>query len=146
MLAKVFVYGTLRSEYLMRKLGCRVIDSTSGTIPGEMYNAGDYPIVIYDPNSSFVIAGDVVTIADAPIGLLILDHYEGIIGDKSFLYYKRVLLPVSVGGKIERAWVYVCRDELKKTVRRSLTQIVGENNIADWMKFRQSTVRIGRVK
>jgi acetylornithine aminotransferase/acetylornithine/N-succinyldiaminopimelate aminotransferase len=108
----LFVYGTLRHEIspaeLKELLG--VVRSVSkGSVPGKLYDLGDYPGAILDPNSESRIIGEVLKLPDDDRFLADLDTYEGFDQeDRDSSLFNRLKREVELddGRKLE-CWLYI---------------------------------------
>jgi acetylornithine aminotransferase/acetylornithine/N-succinyldiaminopimelate aminotransferase len=76
----LFVYGTLRPQLLPAELKellgtMRRIDQ--GSVPGKLFDLGDYPGAVIDPNTESRIIGEILELPDDQSILAALDAYEG---------------------------------------------------------------------
>jgi len=101
----LFAYGTLqnparRAAVIGPTAPCRVVADAS--IRGELYDAGDYPVLRRSDSAADRVPGILLELDDA--ALESLDDYEGI---ASGLYNReRCAVEVASGGTVD-AWVYV---------------------------------------
>jgi gamma-glutamylcyclotransferase (GGCT)/AIG2-like uncharacterized protein YtfP len=75
----LFAYGTLIPEAAPEEVRAplqRLRLLGSGSVPGRLYNLGDYPGAIVDTRSKDRICGDVYELPDDPAVLEALDAYE----------------------------------------------------------------------
>ncbi len=108
----IFVYGLLKSMYdneaarYIRK-HCSLIGE--GTIPGQLFDLGTYPGVIYDENAKYTVVGEVFKInSDKDALLKYLDEFEEC--GPSFNQpneYRREIIPVNVCRKTYNASTYI---------------------------------------
>lgn len=95
----LFVYGTLKSGERQAGL-LRGLPRREGRIRGRLYHLpAGYPALTLDGTDD--IFGELVAPPDERL-LALVDHYEGI--DSGL--YRRVVVPVRIGLRTERAWVY----------------------------------------
>jgi gamma-glutamylcyclotransferase (GGCT)/AIG2-like uncharacterized protein YtfP len=109
----LFVYGTLRAESghpMARRLRVGAKHVGCGSAPGALYDFGDYPGAVIDPESRYRVIGDVFKLGPNPRLLVDLDKYEGFKGEDDDLF-RRVGIEVRLdqGGTVE-AWTYVLRE------------------------------------
>ena len=105
----LFVYGTLRagSAHPMAhrlRVGARLIGR--GSTPGFLYDFGDHPGAVFDPNARYRVIGDMLELKAGPRLLADLDRYEGFTGAEDDMF-RRIAIKVALdkGGAIE-AWTY----------------------------------------
>lgn len=106
----LFTYGTLKSAVsspagraLLRD--CRLVGR--GTVPGTLYDAGDYPALLLDGGRGAGVEGEVWR---CPASLLrVLDRYEGTTEG----LFRRVA--VQVDGRV--CWIYVAGPKLGPRLR-----------------------------
>lgn len=112
----LFVYGTLKSSHTgifgrdkrdrlqreSRMLG-------AATLPGRLYDLGDYPGLIVSDTANGLVHGEVVELSDPGRSFLWLDAYEGIRPDAPQANeYRREQHSVRlVSGAELMAWVYI---------------------------------------
>ena len=108
---RLFVYGTLlgslsnsMADYLKREsqfLG-------EAYLRGRLYDLGQYPGLVPDENSPYLVYGHVFELYSPETALKILDHYEDIPdGKETTNEYIRSLLNVSLENKPFDCWVYI---------------------------------------
>ena len=108
----IFVYGLLKSMYdndaaLFIRQHCSLIGE--GTISGRLFDLGTYPGVVYEPEASTTVTGEVFEITSNKEGLIsYLDEFEecGPQFEQPNEYRKEVI-PVSVNGIIYQASTYI---------------------------------------
>lgn len=106
----LFTYGTLKSAVsspagreLLRD--CQFVGR--GTVPGTLYDAGEYPALLLDGGRGAGVEGEVWR---CPASLLrVLDRYEGTTEG----LFRRVA--VQVGGRV--CWIYVAGPKLGPRLR-----------------------------
>lgn len=114
----LFVYGTLRREFnhpLAQRLARQAHLIGQGTVPGRLYDLGDYPGLVPASIAGEQVLGDVYRLAD-PVRLLpILDDYEECIPTDPFnsLYLRQEITVSLAGGGSRRAWVYLFNRPVK---------------------------------
>lgn len=104
---RLFVYGTLllgENEHgrFLQKRGMRI---GAGHIPGQIFDIGGYPGLIYRPESPDLVIGSVFEVPSTPSFWRFLDEYEGIHENEP--EYSRDLLPVLVNGSWLDCYVYL---------------------------------------
>ncbi len=108
----IVVYGTLMrgNDNKYSKLLSENADFISEvSFPGKLYDLGEYPGAIYDPDSSDYISADLFRITKNKQNILnLMDEYEGIIEyDMAENEYERKIIRVSDGRKTIFAWAYL---------------------------------------
>lgn len=109
-ISKLFVYGSLRSRRLRRRLLGREIKAVPATLLGfakVSVTASPYPALVRAPTGE--TAGELL-LGLKPKDLGRLDRYEG-------RQYRRIPCCVWVRGKPVSAWVYLWRDGRLPAVR-----------------------------
>lgn len=108
----LFVYGTLMlssGHSMGKKLASEAEFLGEASIPGELYDFGKWPGLVFSNASSGLVFGEVWKLR-SPDSLAWLDAYEGIGPDIERPEYERIELPVSIdGGDAITAFVYVYR-------------------------------------
>lgn len=108
----IFVYGLLKSIYdneaaLFIRQHCSLIGT--GTIPGRLFDLGNYPGVVYEADAETIVLGEVFKIHSNKDELIsYLDEFEecGPEFDQPNEYRKEII-PVSVNGAIYQASSYI---------------------------------------
>lgn len=108
----IFVYGTLRRNarcVMARWLASQGEYIGSGTIPGRLYNVGDYPALRPARTSTETVVGDLYRLLRPGYALARLDRYEGIGSGQSRPYqYSRERVKVMLDGSESfMAWTYL---------------------------------------
>ena len=109
--AYLFVYGTLQPGFT--NAFAQFLHQNSqyvgpGTMRGRLYNIGQYPGAVHDPNSPVGVHGAIFNITDTPGLLTRLDAYEGVKNPPDATdEYVRVIVPVSFGVGEFRCWIYL---------------------------------------
>jgi len=108
----LFVCGTLRSGLapdevagLMR----RMLRIGAASVPGRLYDLGDYPGAVLDPDCDAKIIGEVFQLPDDGASLAALDAYEGIDpqdSGRSLFVRREAEITLEVGAKLQ-CWIYV---------------------------------------
>jgi len=110
--AFLFVYGSLRRAKdgcchpLLRSVSEYVDDAS---LPGKLYDLGDYPGAVFDDDSpSESVRGEVYRLRQPASTLLALDDYEECLPHHPEPHeYQRILKTVTLGsGNTLNAWVY----------------------------------------
>lgn len=99
----IFVYGTLRSDFVPRRA---VLDRVlgmmtyigAGAISAGMYDMGSYPAIV---EGEGMVEGELYSLSDTNEVLRELDYFES-----NGSLYERVVTPVVCIGKEYQAWVY----------------------------------------
>jgi gamma-glutamylcyclotransferase (GGCT)/AIG2-like uncharacterized protein YtfP len=108
----LFVYGTLlpaQTPPELQELTRRLRFVSAGSMPGQLYDLGQYPGAVFDANSSSRVLGQVFELPDDPRLLAQLDEYEGCLpADPRGSLFSRQLLPITLeGGSVKMCWVYL---------------------------------------
>ena len=108
----LFVYGTLRPSFenpFARHLRQHSHYVGESAFPGLLFDLGNYPGAIYQPDSQQKVIGSIYHIEQHKQSLLTyLDEYEGIgNGFPQPAEYIRALVPVSVNQISITSWVYL---------------------------------------
>jgi gamma-glutamylcyclotransferase (GGCT)/AIG2-like uncharacterized protein YtfP len=106
----LFVYGTLLDE--KNKFGDYLKNNSAyyqeGKFKGKLYNIGEYPGAIHQPESETYIYGSIFMMYNAAEVLKTLDDYEGFGNDYSQPNeFIRELITVETGNVPLRCWVYL---------------------------------------
>ena len=108
----IVVYGLLKSMYdndaaKMVRSHCEAIGE--GTLPGYLYDLGNYPGVIFDEESSSTVYGEVFKIIKDKEKLIqFLDDFEGVGSQfKSPNEYRKEVIPVQTEMGEIQAWCYI---------------------------------------
>jgi len=108
----LFVYGTLDPERAPSEIAhavARLSPVGEASVPGVLYDFGEYPGAVFNQASKRKIFGRVFRIPDDPKVLRQLDEYEGFApSDTDNSLFVRELRPVKLaGGRTLPCWVYV---------------------------------------
>jgi gamma-glutamylcyclotransferase (GGCT)/AIG2-like uncharacterized protein YtfP len=112
MSAHLFVYGTLQPAHAPAGLAhvvSKLRPIGEGFVNGILYDLGEYPGAVLNPDSKHRIAGTVFRLPDDPSVLRTLDAYEEFDPDEpGASLFLRVAYPVALesGGTLE-CWIYV---------------------------------------
>jgi gamma-glutamylcyclotransferase (GGCT)/AIG2-like uncharacterized protein YtfP len=108
----LFVCGTLRSGLVPDEVAGvmgRMLRIGAASVPGRLYDLGDYPGAVLDPNCDAKIIGEVFQLPDDDAVIAALDAYEGIdpqdSGDSMFV--RREAEITIEGGANLQCWIYV---------------------------------------
>lgn len=109
----LFAYGTLQPGLApppMAPLVARMEIVATASITGTLYNLGQYPGAVLDPNSPHSIHGTVLRLPRHPDVLPLLDAYEDYDPQcPAASQFVRVLHPVTLDdGRAFLCWIYVC--------------------------------------
>jgi gamma-glutamylcyclotransferase (GGCT)/AIG2-like uncharacterized protein YtfP len=108
----LFAYGTLQTGLAPRKIA-HAVDAlkhvANATVPGILYNLGEYPGAILNRSSRHTICGVVLQLPDDPRVLAQIDQYEGFDPDlPDTSPFVRVLETVALeSGRNLQCWIYV---------------------------------------
>ena len=107
----LFVYGTLMGDIdssiarFLRK-NSRFLGEYQ--IRGRLYDLGQYPGLVVDPDCNDLVTGHLFQLKNVPITLGILDRYEAIFpGEEADCEYRRELVSVFREGDTQNTWTYV---------------------------------------
>jgi gamma-glutamylcyclotransferase (GGCT)/AIG2-like uncharacterized protein YtfP len=106
----LFVYGTLLNQ--QNEFGAYLKAHSSfyknGRFKGKLYDIGEYPGAVYDPESSNYVYGNILFLNSAEKTLKLLDDYEGF-GDKQPQpnEYIRDIIEIEAGAELVKCWVYL---------------------------------------
>jgi len=114
----LFVYGTLRREFnhpLARRLARQAHFIGQGSVPGRLYDLGDYPGLVPASTAGEQVLGDVYHLTDLARLLPLLDDYEECLPTDPFnsLYLRQEMTVSLAGGGSCRAWVYLFNRPVK---------------------------------
>ncbi|MDX1939172.1 MAG: gamma-glutamylcyclotransferase family protein [Saprospiraceae bacterium] len=109
--AYIFVYGTLMNDLssaMARFLRANADFIGEAWIPGILYDLGQYPGLIYNPDADSHVYGHLFQLKNPEKVFEILDHYEGI----NHAYpleneYRRALIKLNFQDTILNCWVYL---------------------------------------
>jgi gamma-glutamylcyclotransferase (GGCT)/AIG2-like uncharacterized protein YtfP len=102
----LFVYGTLQRSQQMDAVLRGASNwryAGTATVAGELYDAGDYPVLVLNRRSRSKVRGRIVEIDDSMAALALLDDYEGV---REGLYVRRRRRVDVADGSRRIAWVY----------------------------------------
>lgn len=132
----IFVYGLLKSFYdneparFIRE-NCKLIGE--GWFSGSLFDLGNYPGAVFNPNSVFKVHGEVYQIMNNKEKLVaFLDHFEGVGAEFEVPHeYKREMIPVNTqnGSIIASTYLYNWNyDSLKVIATGRYINKQGERN------------------
>jgi gamma-glutamylcyclotransferase (GGCT)/AIG2-like uncharacterized protein YtfP len=112
MMERLFVYGTLlpsRVPAELREMLSMLRKVDSGSMPGYLYDFGEFPGAIYDQMTNPRVHGEIFELPTGSALLALLDEYEGCIpadpGASLFIREKR---PIELAnGSHLNCWVYL---------------------------------------
>lgn len=106
----LFVYGTLLDEnnqfgaYL--KNNCHFFQH--GKFKGKLYNIGNYPGAISEPDGDAYVFGSIFILNNPDEILKILDEYEGVGPElPQPTEYTRELIDIEAGDAFTKCWIYL---------------------------------------
>jgi len=107
----LFSYGTLLPEHAPQEIAdvvAKLEPLGAGSIPGFLYDFGEYPGAIFDPSSNRRVRGVVFRLPQDSDVLRRLDDYEGFRPNaRRQSLFIRKLHPVKLAdGRMLRCWVY----------------------------------------
>lgn len=104
----LFTYGTLLSGFkheVLTSISKYVTLVGPATIKGALYDLGDYPGLVEEPNGE--VQGELYSIQEPELVFKVLDEYEGL--DAPNPEYQRVKKVIFLpGGNEIESWVYIC--------------------------------------
>ena len=108
----LFVYGTLRPSLATAesaKLVRRMLWVGAASAPGRLYDLGEYPGAVLDPNDDRKVAGEVFQLPNGGVTLAALDAYEGYDPRNSSdcMFVRREAEVMLENGDRLQCWVYV---------------------------------------
>src|SRR5262245_60236003 len=113
----LFVCGTLRSGLAPGEVAGimgTMLRIGAGSVPGRLYDLGDFPGAVLDPGCDAKVIGEVFQLPDDGAALAALDAYEGIDpqdqGDCMFVR-REAEITLEDGGAL-RCWIYVYNREV----------------------------------
>jgi gamma-glutamylcyclotransferase (GGCT)/AIG2-like uncharacterized protein YtfP len=125
----LFVYGTLTPDLApaeVKRTLCSLRTLGPATMPGLLYDLGEFPAAIVQPGAQSWIAGQVLVLPDDPSVLAHLDAYEGFDPERpdDSLYLRvrhSALLTTQAAGGASKprslaCWVYVYNREPRNGV------------------------------
>jgi gamma-glutamylcyclotransferase (GGCT)/AIG2-like uncharacterized protein YtfP len=108
----LFVYGTLQAGFAPPEIA-HVVEAlkpvAKATVPGILYDLGEYPGAILDPSSKQTVSGMVLQLPDDARVLALIDKYEGFNPNSpEASQFVRVLENVALeSGRQLECWTYV---------------------------------------
>ena len=110
MINKLFIYGSLleTDNEFGRYLKQHAAFYSKGKFKGKLYNAGEYPGAVYQPDGTYYVYGSIVMLDNIEKALKYIDDYEGF-GDDQLQpnLFIRKLLTVVTDSKPVKCWVYL---------------------------------------
>ena len=108
----LFVYGTLHPDRAPAEIAAAVSQLKrigSGTIRGRLYNLGDYPGVVIDPDHNDEIPGTIFALPNDPAILTALDRYEDFRphNPSASLFLRVQTIATCPDGTHSACWIYV---------------------------------------
>jgi gamma-glutamylcyclotransferase (GGCT)/AIG2-like uncharacterized protein YtfP len=115
----LFVYGTLSPRHAPPEIAAtvrRLRPVGPASVPGRLYDLGEYPGAILSKSSRSVIRGEVFELPGDAQTLNSLDDYEGFEPGKprSSLFVRRIWPVVMDDGTRLRCWVYVYNGDTRQ--------------------------------
>ncbi|BAU54147.1 gamma-glutamylcyclotransferase family protein [Mucilaginibacter gotjawali] len=118
----LFVYGTLldtENKY-GRHLSNNCVFHSKGRFKGKLYDLGEYPGAIYQPNEAWFVYGDIFILNAPEETLDILDEYEGFgENEQQPNLFVRELIEVETAKTTIKCWSYLFNlpiNELKQII------------------------------
>lgn len=113
----LFVYGTLLQAdndfAIYMRSSCTFV--SFGTIPGLLYDLGEYPGLIETNLKDQLVHGSVYQMEDSAEVLKQLDYYEGVGPDEEQPnLYRRELTQISTDEGLITAWIYIYNRDVSK--------------------------------
>jgi gamma-glutamylcyclotransferase (GGCT)/AIG2-like uncharacterized protein YtfP len=116
----LFVYGSLLNadNEFAAYLNSNAVLLGTGIFKGKLYDIGEYPGAVIDPDGNYKISGNIYKLNNPQAALKILDDYEGF-GDKQEhpnLFVRKSLPVETINGTVY-CWVYLYNlpvDDLKQ--------------------------------
>lgn len=111
----LFIYGTLlepENEFAVYLQSNSAVYS-KGKFRGRLYDIGEYPGAVDDPDSSYEIHGTIVSMLDPEDVLKHIDPYEGF-GEgqrRPYLFIRKLINAETPQGIVE-CWVYIYHREI----------------------------------
>jgi len=108
----LFVYGTLspsRAPAHLREITAQLKPLSAGSMPGRVYDLGDFPGAVFDAAAATRVHGEVFEFPSESRLLCQLDEYEGFMpADTSQGLFIRERRPITLtGGTQLPCWVYL---------------------------------------
>jgi len=115
----LFVYGTLSPRHAPPEIAAtvrRLRPVGSASVPGQLYDLGEYPGAVLSKTARSQIRGEVFELPTDAKTLSSLDDYEGFEPAKptSSLFVRRAWPVVMDDGTRLRCWVYVYNGDLRQ--------------------------------
>ena len=115
----LFVYGTLPPRHAPPEIAAtvrRLRPVGSASVPGQLYDLGEYPGAVLSKTARSQIRGEVFELPTDAKTLSSLDDYEGFEPAKptSSLFVRRAWPVVMDDGTRLRCWVYVYNGDLRQ--------------------------------
>ena len=107
----LFVYGTLLLEVpspMSRFLQDKILSSREVSVPGYLYDLGQYPGFVYQEGARERVFGQILELRDPVSTFQVLDEYEGLQAPEP--EYARILLPMEPG----QAWTYLYQGDVSQ--------------------------------
>lgn len=107
----LFIYGTLIPEHASDEIA-RIVDDLryvgKASVPGRLYDLGEYPGAVLDPSSPTKVFGRVYELPEDQTVLRLLDSYEEFDPDnlaKSLFMRKQTIVTLDDAQSV-RCWIY----------------------------------------
>ena len=108
----LFVYGTLQTDFAPREIA-QSLEALklvgSATLPGLLYDLGEYPGAVLDPSSKETISGIVLQLPDNSRVLAEIDQYEefDLRSPETSLFVRVLENVVLDSGRRLECWIYI---------------------------------------
>jgi gamma-glutamylcyclotransferase (GGCT)/AIG2-like uncharacterized protein YtfP len=121
----LFVYGTLRRKHAPPEI-TDVVNSlelvSEASVPGNIFDLGEYPGAVFEPNSQSIVHGEVFKLPNNPKILRKLDNYEEFKPEnpEKSLFIREVATALTGDGQYLNCWVYRINSQFlkKRTTRK----------------------------
>lgn len=141
----LFVYGTLMHDINSAMSRFLTMNSSflgEATMAGYLYDIGQYPGAVFDPQSSSCVGGHIFHLHDANKVFEVLDAYEGIDwAHPDQNEYRRELVPIDFQGDQPDCWVYLYNGAIEGLYK------ISHGNYHDYIKnnpVHQEFIKSGR--
>ncbi|MGH9840762.1 MAG: gamma-glutamylcyclotransferase family protein [Blastocatellia bacterium] len=138
----LFVYGTLRPAIVREELRW-LIEMLKpigrATVRGRLYDLGEYPGAVLDPQCHTLVVGDLLELPANEQIVAALDEYEGCVEgdpDASLFVRSRCWVRLDDGREIE-SWIYLYNRDVSSATLIPKGDYVNAYNHKDWEDWRE---------